>query len=269
MIIETIFIFIFGLIVGSFLNCVIWRIGKKQSFLKGRSYCPACKHTLYWNDLVPLLSFVFLKGKCRYCQKKISFQYPLVELAVGLIFLFIYNYFQVSLFTIGLGFNFYQALFYFAIASIFTLIFIYDLKHYLIPDEFTLSGLIVIVVWLLFNYFWGIFSANDLLWYFCSALGACAFFFCLWFFSQGRAMGFGDVKLAFILGLLLGWPNIIPGLFVSFLFGAIIGLILVAGKKRKLKSAVPFGPFLVIGCFLAIFYGSSLINWYLSLSFGR
>mgnify|MGYP002375564678 len=82
-------------------------------------------------------------------------------------------------------------------------------------------------------------------------------------------MGFGDVKLAFILGLLLGWPNIIPGLFISFLFGAIIGLILVAGKKRKLKSAVPFGPFLVIGCFLAIFYGSSLINWYLSLSFGR
>jgi prepilin signal peptidase PulO-like enzyme (type II secretory pathway) len=265
--IEIIPVFILGLLVGSFLNCVIWRIYKKQSFLKGRSYCPHCKHTLEWYDLFPVFSFLFLRGKCRYCGKPISRQYPLVELLVGLLFTFAYMQFKIDLFGPNLAYNLYHVVFLWAIIAIFTVIFIYDLKHYVIPDEVTIAGLIFVVAWLGYNVYFKFLNLSDVLPYLYSALGATAFFFCLWFFSHGKAMGFGDVKLAFLLGLLLGWPNVIAGLFIAFLLGAIVGVILVTLKKRKLKSAVPFGPFLVIGTVIAIFYGTSLINWYLSLSF--
>jgi leader peptidase (prepilin peptidase)/N-methyltransferase len=269
MAIEIILIFILGLIVGSFLNCVIYRIGKKQSFVRGHSYCPFCKHQLEWYDLIPFFSFLFLKGKCRYCSKPISIQYPLVELAVGTLFVYIYNYFKISLLTNGFYFNFYEALFYCSIAAIFVLIFVYDFKHYLIPDGFTIFGIGLTIAWLGFSYFKGIYNLQDLLLYVYSAVGATLFFFCLWFFTGGRGMGFGDVKLAFFLGLLLGFPNAVVGIFLSFILGAIIGLILVVSRKRKLKSAVPFGPFLVIGSFIALFYGSNIINWYLSLNFAK
>jgi leader peptidase (prepilin peptidase)/N-methyltransferase len=265
---EIILVFIFGLIIGSFLNCVIYRIGKKQSFLRGHSYCPSCKHRLEWYDLVPFLSYISLNGKCRYCKKPISIQYPLVELAVALLFVYIYEYFKVNL-LLGFQFNFYEALFYCSIAAIFVLIFVYDFKHYLIPDSFTIFGIVLSVAWLGFEYYKGIYNLTDILFYLYSAIGSMLFFFCLWFFTQGKGMGFGDVKLAFFLGLLLGFPNVIVGVFLSFILGAIIGLILVVSRKRKLKSAVPFGPFLVIGSFIAIFYGSNIINWYLSLSFTK
>jgi prepilin signal peptidase PulO-like enzyme (type II secretory pathway) len=267
--IEIIPIFILGLLVGSFLNCVIWRTNKKQSFLKGRSYCPHCKHPLEWYDLFPVFSFVFLKGRCRYCKKPISKQYPLVELGVGLLFVFTYLQTRIDLLGPNLSYNLYHLVFLWAIISIFTIIFAYDLKHYMIPDEITVAGLIVAVTWLGFNFYLKLFSFTDLFFYLFSAIGAAIFFFCFWFFSHGKAMGFGDVKLAFLLGLILGWPNIIAGLFISFLLGGIMGIILIALKKRKLKSAVPFGPFLVVGTLVAIFYGTSLMNWYLSLSFKR
>lgn len=269
MIAELILVFIFGLIIGSFLNCVLYRIGKKQSFLQGHSYCPHCKHTLAWDDLIPLVSFLFLHGQCQYCHKKISWQYPLVETVVGLLFVFIYNYFQVNLVEWGISFAFYQALFYSVIVSVFVLVFVYDLKHYLILDEFIIFGIVCVLAWLGFNFNQGLLSVKDLLVYLYSALGAALFFFCFWFFSQGKAMGFGDVKLAFFLGLLLGFPNIAAAIFISSLLGAIIGLILVGLKKRKMKSAVPFGPFLIVGSFAVIFYGPDLINWYLSLSLTR
>ncbi len=265
--IEIIFIFIIGLLIGSFLNCVIWRIGKKQSFLKGRSYCPHCKHSLEWYDLFPVFSFISLKGKCRYCKKSISSQYPLVELSVGLLFVFVYLQSSIDLLGFNLIYNLYHLVFLWSIIAIFTIIFVYDLKHYIIPDEITLAGLVVTIAWLGFSFYLKFLNTTDLLFYLYSALGSAAFFFCFWFFSRGKAMGFGDVKLAFLLGFVLGWPNIVAGLFISFLLGGIVGVILIALKKRKLKSAVPFGPFLVIGALIAIFYGSDLINWYLSLSF--
>lgn len=269
MILELIFIFILGLMIGSFLNCILYRVGKKKSFLKGRSYCPHCKHNLKWSDLIPLFSFLFLKGKCHYCKKPISFQYPLIELITGLFFVFIYNYFNVNLIEYGLHYNLYQAIFYFIIISVFILIFIYDFKHYIILDEFIIFGIITVVLWLGFNYFYKMLTLQELLIYFYSAISASFFFFSLWFLTKGKGMGFGDVKLAFFLGLLLGFPNVVFGIFLSFILGAIIGLGLVIFKKRKLKSAVPFGPFLVIGCLIVIFYGTELANWYFSLSLPR
>lgn len=263
---ELILVFILGLVIGSFLNCVLYRSNQKESFLKGRSYCPNCQHTLEWYDLIPLLSFLFLGGRCRYCHKKISWQYPVVEAITGLVFVFIYNYFKINLLEQGFSYNFYQVIFYWLIASIFVLIFVYDLKYYLILDKFIIAGIVCVLVWQGLNYSLGLLSFKEWLTYFYSGLGAALFFFCFWFFSRGQAMGFGDVKLAFFLGLLLGFPNILLAIFIGSVLGAIIGLILVGTKKKKIKSAVPFGPFLVVGSFATIFYGSEIFNWYLSLS---
>ncbi|MFA5013125.1 MAG: prepilin peptidase [Candidatus Paceibacterota bacterium] len=266
MIIESIFVFIFGLLVGSFLNCVIWRTYKNQSFMRGRSYCPRCKQELSWLDLVPLFSFLFLRGRCRYCKKPISIQYPLVELVLGLLFVFIYNYFKIELLYDGFTFAFYNVVFLWAAISLLAIAFVYDLKHYIIPDGVTFLGIGLTIAWIIFGYLQGFYIEQDVVGFIVAAAGATIFFFILWFFSKGRAMGFGDVKLVFFLGLLLGITNTAVALFISFISGAIIGLILIALRKKKLKSSVPFGPFLVAGTFVALFYGTVIKDWYLSLS---
>ena len=133
-----IFVLSFGLIVGSFLNCVIYRLEEGKSFLKGRSFCPDCKHTLSWRDLIPLLSFLILKGKCRYCQKKISWQYPSVELSTGILFLLIFNYTFPNLLATG---------YWLLVASFLIIIFVYDLKHYVIPDKVIYPAIMVSGIW--------------------------------------------------------------------------------------------------------------------------
>jgi len=234
----TILFFILGLFIGSFLNCLICRLKDKKSFLFGRSCCPKCGHELTWLDLVPVLSFVFLKGKCRYCSEKISWQYPLTEIATGLLYAFLYwNY----------GFN----LFLIFVFSCLLVIFVYDLKHFIIPDEIIFPLIIISLIFLYGNFF--------------VAIGTTFAFFLLYFFSKGKWLGFGDVKLAFFLGLFLGWPNILVGLFLSFVIGAIIGIGLIILKKKGIKSEVPFAPFLVLGAFIAFFWGQEIIFWYLNL----
>jgi prepilin signal peptidase PulO-like enzyme (type II secretory pathway) len=255
------FIFIFGVCIGSFLNCVIYRTelqenmpagpGRKAvSFLRGKSFCPHCKHTLKWLDLVPVFSFVFLLGKCRYCKKQISVQYPLVELATGLIFLLISNQFQIS--------NFLNLVFLFYVASVLIVIFVYDLKHYLIPDKVLFPAIMIAFIYRLFENF------SSILFFLLASLIASGFFLAIFLISKGRWMGFGDVKLAVLMGLLLGVQNVLAALFLAFFFGAIIGVILMVFGKKKLKSEIPFGPFLIIGTFLAMLYGSQIIQWYLN-----
>ncbi len=256
-------VFAFGLIVGSFLNCVIYRLEKEESFLKGRSYCPYCKHGLSWKDLVPLLSFLILKGKCRYCQKQISWQYPLVEISTALLFLSIFN-FQFFLLRQGFGgqaiFNF---IYYLIISSFLIIIFVYDLKHYIIPDGVVYSAIIVALIFNLqfsISNEFSIFKLTIL-----SAFGAAAFFLLIVLISRGRWMGVGDIKLAALMGLFLGWPNILVALFLAFFIGAVIGTGLIMSGKKTLKSEVPFGPFLITGTFLALFFGQDFLNWYLNL----
>jgi leader peptidase (prepilin peptidase) / N-methyltransferase len=260
-------IFLFGLAIGSFLNCAVFRLEKEESFLSGRSYCPNCKHKLSWHDLIPLFSFLALGGRCRYCKNKISFRYPLVELATGLIFLLIF----VFQFTAAPGFFIFSfqnliAFFYLLTISCFLIvIFIYDLKTYLIPDGAVFSALAVSGVWYLASgIFFHIYTKYQILSTIYSAIGAAAFFLAIFLISRGRWMGFGDVKLAFLLGLFLGWPKILPGLFLAFFIGAIIGLGAIMLGKKKISSEVPFGPFLVLGTFLALFFGQSIISWYLN-----
>lgn len=258
--------FILGLIVGSFLNCVIYRLEKKESFLSGRSYCPHCHHSLCWEDLIPVLSFLTLEGKCRYCQKPISWQYPLVELATGILFAAI---FSQSIF------NLQSTIYNLIIACFLIIIFVFDFKHYIIPDKVIYPA---IVISLIFNFQFSIsnklqpLGENPLslalfIYSILSALGAAAFFLAIILISRGQWMGWGDVKLAFFMGLFLGFPNILVALFSAFFIGAVVGLILIALNKKTLKSEVPFGPFLVGGTFLALFFGQYFINSYLSLFF--
>ena len=251
-VILNIGIFLFGLAVGSFLNCVIYRMEQKKSFLKGRSYCPNCKHVLSWKDLIPVLSFIILKGKCRYCNKRISIQYPILELATALLFLVI---FWILGFRFDLTFGF-----WILISSLLIIIFVFDLKHYIIPDSAIFPAIILTFLYnLITNY--ELLITN----YLFSALAAAGFFLIIYLVSRGKWLGFGDVKLTFLMGFFLGFPNILVALFLSYLVGAIIGIGLIIAKKKSLKSKVPFGPFLVTGTFIALFFGERIINWYLNL----
>ena len=252
-------IFLFGLCIGSFLNVVIYRLEKEQSFVKGRSYCPHCKHQLSWLDLVPVASFLFLKGKCRYCHKRISTQYPIVELATGLIFLFIF-WFSGFYWTLGIGvWELVKLCFMLYVASSLIVIFVYDLKYYLIPDSVLFPAILITFTYRFFQF---LNFSNFIV----AALIASGCFLFIFLISKGNWMGFGDVKLAILLGLLLGFPNILVGLFLSFFFGAIIGVALIYLNKKGLKSEVPFAPFLIAGTFIAIFLGQEIVNWYMHFS---
>jgi len=242
-------IFLFGLVVGSFLNCIIYRLQTGEGFLTGRSFCPYCKHELSWQDLIPIFSFLILRGKCRYCSQKISLQYPLVELATGLLF--------VSFFIFHFSF------FIFIIACFLIIIFVYDLKYYIIPDKVIYPAIAIALIFnfqFLISKQFLIFNHSIL-----NALGAALFFSLIVLVSRGKWMGVGDIKLAALMGLFLGFPDILVALFLAFFIGGIIGIGLIISGKRTLKSEVPFGPFLVLGTFIALFWGSQITNWYLNL----
>jgi len=241
-----ILIFIFGLVIGSFLNSIIYRLQSGESFLFKRSFCPYCKHKLGWQDLIPLLSFLILRGKCRYCKKPISWQYPLVELTTAILFLSF--------------FIFHFSSFIFIIACFLIIIFVYDLKHYLIPDKIIYPAIAITFLYQLFRISDFKLLTNPLL----SALLASLFFLTIVLVSHGKWMGAGDIKLVFFIGLFLGFPNILVALFSAFFLGAIIGVGLIATSKKTLKSEVPFGPFLVVGTFGAMFWGQNIIHWYLN-----
>ena len=248
-------IFVFGLIFGSFLNCVIYRLHSGESFLKGRSYCPNCQHILSWPDLIPVFSFLILKGKCRYCHKPISLQYPLVELATGTVFLLIFW---------NLEFGIWDLLFRLLISCFLIIIFVYDLKHYIIPDKVIYPAIGIAFFYRLFEICLSaeaLAKAENLGFGILPSL----FFLAIIIFSREKWLGFGDFKLAILMGLFLGWPKILVALFLAFFIGAIIGIELIILGKKTLKSEIPFGPFLVSGTFLAMFFGQKLIDTYLNL----
>jgi len=247
-----VFIFLLGLVIGSFLNVLVDRLPKGESVIKGKSYCDNCKKNLKWYDLIPLLSFTSLKGKCRYCSSLLSLYYPIVELATGLIFvataLFFLNNFELIV----------TLIYYLFIMSSLIVIFFADLKYGIIPDKIVFPSIVVSFIYLFF-----ILNSLFLIHLF-SALGACLFFLSLFLVTRGKGMGFGDVKFSFLMGLILGFPNVIVSLYIAFLTGAIVGCILIIWrKKRVFGTAIPFGPFLVLGCLTAIFFGDFLTQIFL------
>jgi len=272
-------LFILGLAIGSFLNVLIDRIPQGQSPLAGRSYCDKCKKTLKWYDLVPLISYLYLKGKCKYCRVHISFYYPLVELITGVMFVLIFLYLS-NLRLLNLEFGNYlmfgilnleiilSYLYYLFILSSFIVIFFTDLKYGIIPDKIIYPAIIISIFLLFFisKESWLSFPLQPATFEmfvnkFLSGLASFAFFLILYLITRGKGMGFGDVKLAFLLGIILGFPKIIVAFYLAFLTGAIVGFILIIWGKKKLKGGtIPFGPFLIIGAVLSIFFGEKIIH---------
>jgi len=231
-------IFIFGLLLGSFLNCLVYRLNEAKNWRKfffGRSYCPRCKRNLRCFDNLPLLSFFLLKGRCRWCHSPISWHYPLVELATGVLFVTAYH----------LQFTIYNLLIIYALIGIF----LSDLLYRTIPDQLVYPALFISLIF---------FTTNLL-----SGLGVAAFFFLLVLLTRFRGMGLGDVKLAGLMGLFLGFPKIIVALYLAFLTGALTGVILVLTKRKKMKSEIAFGPFLVLATLIAWFWGEKIWQFFL------
>lgn len=237
------FLFILGLFLGSFFGVLVDRLPFGKNVISGRSQCDYCKKNLAWYDLIPVFSFLFLGARCRFCNKKLSWFYPTIELTTGLLF-------SISPFIS------YQLLFTLFIFSCFIVIFFTDLKYKIIPDLIVFSAVIGTFIYELsaMNY-------QLVLWnYLVSAVGSCIFFLFLFFITKQRGMGFGDVKLSFLLGLFLGFPLIVVGMYTAFLTGALVSIILLVILKYSLKSSVPFGPFLIIGTLVALFWGNQALS---------
>lgn len=247
--------FVFGLCVGSFLNVLIYRLPRSLK-ITGRSFCPKCRKKILWYDNIPLLSFILLGGRCRFCQSPISWQYPLVELVSGLATVFITFHLRgVPQAQPHLG----GVLFYLFITYALIVIFVSDLRYFIIPDQVVIPGIILLGVIRFVGGLLGSPSGWEAL---LSAIGAAGFFAILVLVTRGKGMGWGDVKLVGFIGLILGFPKILVALELAFLTGAIAGVILVLLKRKTLKSQIPFGPFLSLGALLALIYGDVFLSLY-------
>lgn len=267
-----VFIFLLGCIVGSFLNVVIDRLPAGQSIVYPPSHCPHCRHKLAFYDLIPLFSFFYLGGKCRYCKKKISWYYPLIEATTGALFVV-----TVILHPGVFGFSGVAYVIYllFIISSLITIFFI-DLKYGIIPFKIVVFALVIITLKYLlisFTCFRGIASVVPgglamtsgcgvpFLNYLFSGVGVFIVFFILFLVTRGRGMGFGDVVFSLLMGYVLGFPKIVLGVYIAFLTGAIVSLILVVARRKKFKGGIiPFGPFLVTGTLVSLFWGQVIID---------
>ncbi len=245
-----IIIFILGLIIGSFLNVLICRLPDLKSIASTRSYCPQCKHSLSYVDMIPVFSFLLLSGHCKYCRKNISWQYPLVEIATALLFVALYLQFGLTFYSV----------FQIIVSCCLIVVFVYDAQRQLIPDEMLLAIVFVTIIYYISQYKFFDFT-NILIAIFIPILLTGA----IVFLSKGKGMGIGDIKLSAVLGLVLGYPNILIALFVAFVVGAIYGIIAIIAGKNKLKDAIAFGPFLIIGFYITLFWGQNILNWYLKI----
>lgn len=289
-------LFVFGLLIGSFLNVLIFRYnpdGKLFSLIKlsGRSMCRSCGKTLVSRELIPLFSFIFLKGKCRKCKSKISIQYPIVEFLSGvfcagvpLFFNWFYGINNISFVNFLLPTSYYLLLFvWILIFFSWIVIFVIDIRHYVIPDEINIFLLLCggLVIWFS-NLNLHIFqpmrisflrhyalilspSQNILVSHLLGALIGAAFLGLLFLLSRGRGIGVGDIKLIFVSGLALGWPDIGFASGISFLLGGVYAIMLFVLKKKTMKDKIPFGPFLVLGFLITMLFGYETMNWYFSL----
>ena len=263
MILTTFFLFILGAAVGSFLNVVLYRSIIGQDWVRGRSRCDSCKKQIKWYDNIPLLSYFVLRGKCRHCNVQIALAHPVVEFLTGLLFAWWYLggsfFFQLT----QAPFQALQPLFWLTVGILLVMIFVADILYLLIPDITVLLLLAITILYRMGLILAGIMQPTDLYNSLLAMVLVFLFFASLWFFTGGRGMGLGDVKLVVPLSLLLGWPNIIVGLFVAFISGAVAGVVLIVLGKRKMGQVIPFGPFLVTGTVVALTFGDQILGWYL------
>jgi leader peptidase (prepilin peptidase)/N-methyltransferase len=256
-------IFLFGLAIGSFLNVVIYRTLHGESPLEGRSRCPHCKTQIRAIDNIPLVSYILLRGKCRKCKKPISVSYPAVELITAILFVWWFLFGSFFFKLAQFPFAVIQPAYWLVVGLILLSIFFADLTYGLIPDVlvFILGACSFIYRLILTSN--GIMQTGDFWSAIVSAFTAFLFFYGLVFLTRGKGMGMGDVKLAFSLGLMLGWPRTLVGLFLSFVIGAATSLVLVIFKARTIKQTIPFGPFLVVGTLISLLFGNQIWHHYI------
>ena len=273
-----IFSFLIGTCFGSFLNCLVYRLSKKRTIL-GRSFCPKCLHKLSWSENIPLFSFFFLKGKCKHCHQSISWQYPLIELAVGLLFAIAFARLSLPLVEQSSLRDF---AFIFSIKTILSLfiqwfiffilifIFIYDLRYQEIELIVLWPAIAVVLLSSILKgtiFQEGLFILKQP--FFISLLIGTSFFLLQYLITKGKGIGLGDVWVGIFMATILVQPkNLCIALFSAYVIGALVGLFLLIfyakSGKYKLKTKIPLAPFLVLGTFIAIFWGEKIINFYLS-----
>jgi len=253
MTIMNVFVFLFGAVVGSFLNVCIYRIPRAESIVFPASHCPECDNKIRAFDNIPVISYLVLRGKCRSCGTRISWQYPAVEMLSALL-------------TLGLFFKFHLSLTFFVLyvfcMALVVITFI-DLEHQIIPDSISLPGIVVgfassfFLPWLGWqNSLIGIVAGGG-------SLLLVAYGYQL--LTKKEGMGGGDIKLLAMMGAFLGWRSIPFIIFSSSLFGSVVGVSLMLARKKDSQLPIPFGPFLAFGAVLFIFYGRQLIHWYFAL----
>ena len=244
--------FIFGLVIGSFLNVCIHRLPSSQSIVHPRSRCPQCGHLIRVYDNIPVLSYLILRGRCRDCGARISLRYPVVELLSG-------AFAAMAVARFGLG---WQALLMYALIAAFLVITFIDLDHRIIPDVITLPG---IPIGLAASFGPGMISPLE------SLVGILAgggsLFLVAWGYqlvTQREGMGGGDIKLLAMIGAFIGWKGVLFTIFIASLTGTLAGMALIFRRRGDMKLAVPFGPFLAVGAIAYLFMGPELISWYLA-----
>ncbi|KKM10863.1 hypothetical protein SY88_11455 [Clostridiales bacterium PH28_bin88] len=239
--------FMIGIVLGSFLNVCIYRIPRGESIVAPPSRCPACGTRLRALDLLPVLSWLWLRGRCRYCGAGVPAKYPLVELLSGMIYVGLYHNFGLQPVLAG-GL---------ILASILIVVTFTDLEHYRIPNKVVLFGFLAglgYVIWSkeppLINAFFGVLAGGGPL-------------YLLALLTSG--MGGGDVKLAAMAGLYLGWQKVILALFLAAGLASLVGMTLIALGIKKRKDPIPFGPFIALGTMISLLWGKQLIEWYLTM----
>lgn len=223
---------VLGLVFGSFITALSWRYPRRISNIKGRSFCDNCKKELSWRDNIPLFSYLFLKGRCRNCKKKISVRYPLIEIVSALSFYLIgYNVVNLTLFVVLFS------------------IFVIDFEHQIIPDDLVFMGLLVVLL-----------ASNSPLTLFFPGLLSAVFLLLINIATKGRGMGLGDVKFAVLGGAIVGMRLFPIWLLMAFLTGGFVGSILILSKKAGLKDRIAFGPFLITAIPLTLIWGEKIIK---------
>lgn len=257
-----------GLSVGSFISAYTYRISIAKSVKKGRSFCDHCKKKISWYDNIPLLSYVVLAGKCRSCRKKISIRYPAIELSTGVLFVLlpaILN--SCSTFSSGASFDrsviclskeslgIFALPYLLLILTVLISILVIDFEHKIIPDNLVFILIIAAFIVLLFS------SSPAFFTHLFAAFFSAVLLLFTHLITKGRGMGLGDVKLALFGGMIAGWPLALAWLYLSFIIGAIVGLILILLKRAKFGKEIPFGPFLVISLLIIFIWGHRLADY--------
>lgn len=249
-------IYMFGLALGSFMNSWVWRTRENLRISTTRSICPHCRIKLAWYDNIPVISFVVLRAKCRKCEAKISWQYPIVEFFTGIAFVAVAGLHNIGFASPQITGELVRDL---LIIFFLTFIFIYDLKFQEIYNFSTiLPGIVLFFLSLGFG--WRTWQSMVL-----GIMFGAGFFLFLYIISKGRWIGGGDISLGFFMGVILGWPCILIAFLISYITGAVVSLLLISMKKKTMKSEIAFGTFLVFGTVIAMFWCEQITHWYFGL----